>query len=269
MANKNTEKDVVAQMEEFLPVMDNWNLRIVSSFYCLLNVYVNWQYLIPVCQQGIGVSEKRDGRSDQVARRLVWILLWGQQELQAGGVLQVILPVHQQLQEGGGRQRQEEGAGEERGAQEAAAGERAGQAEIRILPRWEKYLQWRWKTFAVVWWEIKNLLKVGKVCNKIHPAGTAKDEEKEDEGDEVVMNNLMHDIKEGFIQRRLPDGGFKVGRAAISVYNVDISVWLFYCWVVINASRAGEWPGAWCPVFRTTDGPQTMTLSDRYWLDSN
>ena len=24
------------------------------------------------------------------------------------------------------------------------------------------------------------------------------------------MNNLMHDIKEGFIQRRLPDGGFKV-----------------------------------------------------------
>jgi hypothetical protein len=25
-----------------------------------------------------------------------------------------------------------------------------------------------------------------------------------------VMNNLMHDIKEGFIQRRLPDGGFKV-----------------------------------------------------------
>ena len=174
MANKNTEKDVVAQMEEFLPVMDNWNLRIVSTFNCLLNVYVNWQYLIPVCQQGIGVSEKRDGRSDQVARRLVWILLWGQQELQAGGVLQVILPVHQQLQEGGGRQRQEEGAGEERGAQEAAAGERAGQAEIRILPRWEKYLQWRWKTFAVVWWEIKNLLKVGKVCNRIHPQARPK-----------------------------------------------------------------------------------------------
>ena len=24
------------------------------------------------------------------------------------------------------------------------------------------------------------------------------------------MSNLMHDIKEGFIQRRLPDGGFKV-----------------------------------------------------------
>merc|ERR1719245_2357171 len=39
--------------------------------------------------------------------------------------------------------------------------------------------------------------------------GGAKDEEKEDGGDEVVMNNLMHDIKEGFIQRRLPDGGFK------------------------------------------------------------
>ena len=41
-------------------------------------------------------------------------------------------------------------------------------------------------------------------------SGGAKDEEKEDGGDEVVMNNLMHDIKEGFIQRRLPDGGFKV-----------------------------------------------------------
>eukprot|EP00092_Neocalanus_flemingeri_P032005 GFUD01034784.1.p1 GENE.GFUD01034784.1~~GFUD01034784.1.p1 ORF type:complete len:1576 (+),score=438.20 GFUD01034784.1:631-4728(+) len=39
--------------------------------------------------------------------------------------------------------------------------------------------------------------------------GGAKDEDKEDGGDEVVMNNLMHDIKEGFIQRRLPDGGFK------------------------------------------------------------
>ena len=64
------------------------------------------------------------------------------------------------------------------------------------------------------------------MCNKIHPAGTAKDEEKEEDGDEVVMNNLMHDIKEGFIQRRLPDGGFKVGRAAISVqlYNADICV---------------------------------------------
>jgi len=32
----------------------------------------------------------------------------------------------------------------------------------------------------------------------------------EEEGEErMVMNNLMHDIKEGFIQRRLPDGGFK------------------------------------------------------------
>merc|ERR550534_2793587 len=36
-----------------------------------------------------------------------------------------------------------------------------------------------------------------------------KDEEKDEAGDEVVIDNLMHDIKEGFIQRRLPDGGFK------------------------------------------------------------
>ena len=36
--------------------------------------------------------------------------------------------------------------------------------------------------------------------------------------DEVVMNNLMHDIKEGFIQRRLPDGGFKV----VIIYIVDV-----------------------------------------------
>ena len=42
-----------------------------------------------------------------------------------------------------------------------------------------------------------------------------KDEEKDEAGDEVVMNNLMHDIKEGFIQRRLPDGGFKVGYVVI------------------------------------------------------
>jgi len=39
--------------------------------------------------------------------------------------------------------------------------------------------------------------------------GGAKDEDKEEGDDEVVINNLVHDIKEGFIQRRLPDGGFK------------------------------------------------------------
>ena len=32
----------------------------------------------------------------------------------------------------------------------------------------------------------------------------------EEEGEEVLKDNIMHDIKEGFIQRRLPDGGFKV-----------------------------------------------------------
>ena len=40
--------------------------------------------------------------------------------------------------------------------------------------------------------------------------GNGKDDEKDESCDEAVMNNLMHDIKEGFIQRRLPDGGFKV-----------------------------------------------------------
>lgn len=40
-------------------------------------------------------------------------------------------------------------------------------------------------------------------------SGGGKDE-KDEEGEETaVMSNLMHDIKEGFIQRRLPDGGFK------------------------------------------------------------
>jgi hypothetical protein len=34
----------------------------------------------------------------------------------------------------------------------------------------------------------------------------------EGEGEEVLKDNIMHDIKEGFIQRRLPDGGFKVWR---------------------------------------------------------
>ena len=48
--------------------------------------------------------------------------------------------------------------------------------------------------------------------------GASKDEEKDDVEDEVVMNNLMHDIKEGFIQRRLPDGGFKV----VIIYIVDV-----------------------------------------------
>ena len=41
--------------------------------------------------------------------------------------------------------------------------------------------------------------------------GGGKEGEKDEEGGETaVMSNLMHDIKEGFIQRRLPDGGFKV-----------------------------------------------------------
>merc|ERR1719244_1119905 len=39
--------------------------------------------------------------------------------------------------------------------------------------------------------------------------GGQKEEGGEEGDDEVVMNNLIHDIKEGFIQRRLPDGGFK------------------------------------------------------------
>ena len=54
------------------------------------------------------------------------------------------------------------------------------------------------------------LLLLDGVYWNLFVAGGAKDEDKEDGGDEVVMNNLMHDIKEGFIQRRLPDGGFKV-----------------------------------------------------------
>ena len=32
----------------------------------------------------------------------------------------------------------------------------------------------------------------------------------EEEGEEVLKDNIMTGIKEGFIQRRLPDGGFKV-----------------------------------------------------------
>ena len=59
-------------------------------------------------------------------------------------------------------------------------------------------------------------------CYNIIPSGL-KDEEKDEAGDEVVMNNLMHDIKEGFIQRRLPDGGFKVG------YRYGPCVYTVYC----------------------------------------
>ena len=35
-------------------------------------------------------------------------------------------------------------------------------------------------------------------------------EHGEDDDDSRVMNNLMSDIHSGFVQRRLPDGGFKV-----------------------------------------------------------
>ena len=45
----------------------------------------------------------------------------------------------------------------------------------------------------------------------MNTVGGGKDEGREEEGAETaVMSNLMHDIKEGFVQRRLPDGGFKV-----------------------------------------------------------
>ena len=41
--------------------------------------------------------------------------------------------------------------------------------------------------------------------------GGGKEEGKDEDGEDgIVMNNLIHDIKEGFIHRRLPDGGFKV-----------------------------------------------------------
>ena len=42
-------------------------------------------------------------------------------------------------------------------------------------------------------------------------AAQGKEDAVEEEGEEVLKDNIMHDIKEGFIQRRLPDGGFKVG----------------------------------------------------------
>jgi len=40
-------------------------------------------------------------------------------------------------------------------------------------------------------------------------AGGRDDGVVEEEGEEVLKDNIMTDIKEGFIQRRLPDGGFK------------------------------------------------------------
>jgi len=44
-------------------------------------------------------------------------------------------------------------------------------------------------------------------------SGGGKESEKEEDAAEdrqgAVMSNLMHDIKEGFVHRRLPDGGFK------------------------------------------------------------
>jgi len=40
-------------------------------------------------------------------------------------------------------------------------------------------------------------------------AAQGKEDAVEEEGEEVLKDNIMHDIKEGFIQRRLPDGGFK------------------------------------------------------------
>ena len=48
------------------------------------------------------------------------------------------------------------------------------------------------------------------------------------------MNNLMHDIKEGFIQRRLPDGGFKVNQSNfLIIVLVHWTGWLVY----VNGSK--------------------------------
>ena len=71
--------------------------------------------------------------------------------------------------------------------------------------------------------------------NKYHTnLGISKDEEKDEAGDEVVMNNLMHDIKEGFIQRRLPDGGFKVNQSNfLIIVLVHWTGWLVY----VNGSK--------------------------------
>ena len=43
----------------------------------------------------------------------------------------------------------------------------------------------------------------------------------EEEGEEVLKDNIMTDIKEGFIQRRLPDGGFKVQLSFI-FFSLDV-----------------------------------------------
>lgn len=42
------------------------------------------------------------------------------------------------------------------------------------------------------------------------------------EEDGQVMNNLMSDIQNGFVHRRLPDGGFKVQFFMYSLFRKDI-----------------------------------------------
>ena len=46
--------------------------------------------------------------------------------------------------------------------------------------------------------------------NGTQPTSTNDGQNKEDSEEGQVMNNLMSDIQNGFVHRRLPDGGFKV-----------------------------------------------------------
>lgn len=162
MTNKNTEKDVVAQMEEFLPyaskeleclknaMEDLTKLQSdLSEFFCEDSKTFKLEECFKSFNQFIGNFKKAANDNDK-------------------------------------RREQERNAEQRRQQRESDQAKRRSGSFQGI-------------SYKPARSTLKNIF-----------AGL-KDEEKDEAGDEVVMNNLMHDIKEGFIQRRLPDGGFKVG----------------------------------------------------------
>ena len=71
------------------------------------------------------------------------------------------------------------------------------------------------------WWILFNICSFYSIIaipNGTNPSTPSQNGQNGNDEDGEVMNNLMSDIQNGFVHRRLPDGGFKVRILIIFIF---------------------------------------------------
>ena len=62
------------------------------------------------------------------------------------------------------------------------------------------------------------VFSITAIPNGTNPSTPSQNGQNGNDEDGEVMNNLMSDIQNGFVHRRLPDGGFKVRIIIIIIF---------------------------------------------------